>query len=162
VKCPGKVILQTYDLARALREAGVTVIGGFHSPMERECLRILLRGEQPVIVCPARSLVGMRISREFVEPLQHRRLLFLSPFPDKLRRVTVQTALYRNHFLAALADKVFIPYAAPSSKTFEFCRVLVSWHKPLCTLVNEADVGLIDLGAEALDDHSALSRLAGE
>src|SRR5919197_4693895 len=46
VKCPGTLILQTYDLARALRDAGVTVIGGFHSPMEKECLALLLRGAQ--------------------------------------------------------------------------------------------------------------------
>jgi len=35
VKCPGALILQTYDFAQGLREAGVPVIGGFHSPMER-------------------------------------------------------------------------------------------------------------------------------
>jgi predicted Rossmann fold nucleotide-binding protein DprA/Smf involved in DNA uptake len=56
VKCPGALILQTYDLARALRDAGVAVIGSFHSPMEKECLTLLLRGTQPVIVCPARSI----------------------------------------------------------------------------------------------------------
>jgi hypothetical protein len=32
IRCPGRVIMQTYDLARALRDAGVAVIGGFHSP----------------------------------------------------------------------------------------------------------------------------------
>ena len=37
-RCPGEVILRTYDLARALRDAGIPVIGGFHSPMEKECL----------------------------------------------------------------------------------------------------------------------------
>ena len=55
VKCPGDLILKTYDLARDLRQAGVAVISGFHSPMERECLDILLRGTQPVIVCRARE-----------------------------------------------------------------------------------------------------------
>jgi predicted Rossmann fold nucleotide-binding protein DprA/Smf involved in DNA uptake len=34
IKCPGNLILQTYDLAQRLRQFGVTVIGGFHSPME--------------------------------------------------------------------------------------------------------------------------------
>ena len=53
VKCPGNLILQTYDLARALRDAGIAVIGGFHSPMEKECLELLLRGRQPVVICPA-------------------------------------------------------------------------------------------------------------
>src|SRR5574341_192332 len=56
VRCPGALILQTYNLARALRDAGVTVISGFHSPMEKECLTLLLRGTQPVIVCPARGI----------------------------------------------------------------------------------------------------------
>src|SRR5438105_132020 len=56
VKCPGNLILQTYDLACALRDSGVTVISGFHSPMEKECLALLLRGRQPVIICPARSI----------------------------------------------------------------------------------------------------------
>ena len=40
VKCPGNLILQTYDVAKGLRKAKVPVIGGFHSPMEHECLRI--------------------------------------------------------------------------------------------------------------------------
>ena len=63
VKCPGNLILQTYDLAQHLRDDGVTVISGFHSPIERECLNILLRGKQSVIICPARSIEGMRIKK---------------------------------------------------------------------------------------------------
>jgi hypothetical protein len=35
IRCPGDVILKTYDLARALRDAEIPVIGGFHFPMER-------------------------------------------------------------------------------------------------------------------------------
>ena len=41
-QCPGDVILKMCDLARAMRDAGVPVIGGFLSPMEKECLRLLL------------------------------------------------------------------------------------------------------------------------
>src|SRR5437762_2670093 len=49
VQCSGAVILQSYELARALRDAGVTIISGFHSPLEKECLNVLLDGTQPVI-----------------------------------------------------------------------------------------------------------------
>ncbi len=52
-RCAGDLILKTYDLARSMRDAGVAVIGGFQIPMERECLRLLLRGTQPVVICPA-------------------------------------------------------------------------------------------------------------
>ena len=31
--CPGDIILKIYDLARAMRDAGVPVISGFQTPM---------------------------------------------------------------------------------------------------------------------------------
>ena len=52
---PGDLILKTYDLARIMRDAGDPVIGGFQTPMENECLRLLPRGSQPVVVCPSRG-----------------------------------------------------------------------------------------------------------
>ena len=55
-QCPGDVILKMCDFARAMRDAGVPVIGGLQSPIEKECLRLLLRGDQPVVVCPARGI----------------------------------------------------------------------------------------------------------
>ena len=79
-RCPGDLILKTYDLARAMRDAGVPVIGGFQTPMEKECLRLLLRGGQPVVVCPARSVEKMRIPRDWRDPLNAGRMLVLSPF----------------------------------------------------------------------------------
>src|SRR4030042_7208618 len=83
IKCPGAIILKTYDLMKKLRESDVTVISGFHSPMERECLNILLKGNQPVIICPARSIGGMRIKAEYKKPLKEGRIIFLSPFPEE-------------------------------------------------------------------------------
>ena len=121
-KCPGSVILQTYDAVCALRDAGVTVISGFHSPIEKECLRLLLRGAQPIVICPARSIERMRIPSEWRAPLAAGRLLILSPFDAKHLRVTAETAQYRNHFAAAFASRVLIPYAAPGSKTEAFAR----------------------------------------
>lgn len=150
VKCPGNLILQTYDLARALRGAGVTVIGGFHSPMEKECLALLLHGTQPVIVCPARSIDRMRLPTAWKAPLAEGRLLLLSPFAEKLRRVTTDLAQRRNQFVAALADKVFIAHAAPGSKTERFCRDVLAWGKSLLTLESDENAPLLALGARPL------------
>jgi predicted Rossmann fold nucleotide-binding protein DprA/Smf involved in DNA uptake len=150
VECPGKVILETYDLAHKLREEGVTVIGGFHSPMERECLEVLLRGTAPVVVCPARGVAKMRLRPEFRAPLENGRLLLLSPFSDKQRRATQQTATERNRFVAASADAVFVAYAAPNSKTENFCREVLAWGKPLLTFESSEDSALVALGAKPL------------
>ncbi|MDI6795246.1 MAG: hypothetical protein QME81_20690, partial [bacterium] len=146
----GNLILQTYDLAQRLRQVGITVVGGFHSPMERECLTILLRGTQPIIVCPARSITGMRMRAEYKQPLEKGRLLFLSPFIEEQRRATVQTASYRNRFVAALADHIFVAYASAGSKIEQFCREVLAWQKPLYTLEGDANIKLMALGAKPI------------
>jgi predicted Rossmann fold nucleotide-binding protein DprA/Smf involved in DNA uptake len=148
VKCPGKLIIQVHDLAHELKQAGATVISGFHSPVEQECLRILLRGTQSVIICPARSMEKMRIRAEYRQPLDQGRLLFLSPFLDKPHRITAQSALRRNYFVAALANQIFVAHSEPSGKTNQFCRNILQWRKPVFTLPNEANELILAIGAK--------------
>ncbi|MEW6375800.1 MAG: DNA-processing protein DprA [Thermodesulfobacteriota bacterium] len=150
VRCPGHLILKAHDLLQNLKQAGVTVIGGFHSPVERECLTILLRGKQPVIICPARSLKGMRMKKEFKKPLEEGRMLFLSPFKESQRRNTVETATERNRFVAALAESVFVANASPNSKMEKFCYEVLKFGKPLYTFESEANKFLINIGAKPL------------
>ena len=150
VKCPGNLIQQTYDLAQKLRAAGVTVIGGFHSPMERECLRILLRSPHPVIVCPARGL-PKRVPPEFRKPFEEGRLLLLSQFADTVRRADEDTSHQRNRFVAALTGKIFVAYAAPNSKTEFFCGEIVAWRKSLYTFAGSANENLLALGAKPIN-----------
>jgi predicted Rossmann fold nucleotide-binding protein DprA/Smf involved in DNA uptake len=151
-KCPGKIILQTYDLMKKIREAGITVISGFHSPMERECLNILLKGKQPIIFCPARSIKGMRIKPEYKKPLDEGRLLILSPFAEKAKRISSERALERNRFIAAIGDSIFIPYAAPNSKTEQFCKELLTWNKPIYSLQTESNANLVVLGLKSIKE----------
>jgi len=108
-------------LARVLRDAGVAAIGGFHSPIEKDCLDLLLRGTQPIIVCPARSIENMRIRKEYRKSLDKGKLLFLSPFNKDQRRPTVKTSTSRNLLVAALSSVAFVAHAGPGSKTEEFC-----------------------------------------
>lgn len=52
-----------------IQAQGKTVISGFHSPMEKECLEVLLRSPHPVIHFSARSWGGMHIRAESKKPL---------------------------------------------------------------------------------------------
>ena len=131
VRCPGDLILQTYDLARQLRDAGIVIISGFHSPMEKECLSLLLRGTQPVIWCPAKRLTVNRLPKEYAEPISEGRLLMLSPFGERIKRARQDIARIRNEFAGALADRIFVAYAAPGGKTESFCQKVLGWGKPL-------------------------------
>jgi predicted Rossmann fold nucleotide-binding protein DprA/Smf involved in DNA uptake len=114
-RCPGKLILRTYDQAAQWRDAGHCVVSGFHSPVEKECLLILLRGEPPIIICPARGL-PKRIPPEWKKPLADGRLLILSIFPQIESRITAELAARRNELVAALADQVFVAYATPGGR----------------------------------------------
>lgn len=103
---PGHVILSAHDEASRWRDAGRCVISGFHSPLEKDCLQILLRGRQPIIICLARGIQGMRIPVAWKKPLEDGRLLIISQFAESERRVTQALAETRNRLVAALADDI--------------------------------------------------------
>jgi len=151
MKCPGGLILRAHDLAQDLRRPDLTVLSGFHTPVEREMLETFLRGRQPVIVCPARSVEGMRIRKEYLEPLRENRLLLLSPFPEKRRRIDASASIVRNRVVAALADAVLVVHAEPGGKAEQVCREALAWRKPLYALEDDANAHLIALGAKPID-----------
>jgi len=86
-----------------------------------------LRGNQPIIVCPARAIEGMRIPTECRAAFEAGRLLFLSPFTKRPRRVTQGSALRRNEVVAALADEVFIAHITPGGRTELMAEMLRCW-----------------------------------
>ena len=79
-KCPGDVILKTYDFARLVRGSWVAIVSGFHSPIEKDCLPILLRGPDPIIIVQAHRLSTSRLPKDWQKALEDKRLLLLSPF----------------------------------------------------------------------------------
>jgi predicted Rossmann fold nucleotide-binding protein DprA/Smf involved in DNA uptake len=125
-RCPGEAILRAYDQAAHWRDTGRAVIGGFHSPMEKECLRILLRGPQPIILCPARGL-PQRLPPELHPALLAGRLLILSPFPDSEVRVTRELAERRNRLVAALASEVWFAHISPDGQMAELAARCRAW-----------------------------------
>jgi predicted Rossmann fold nucleotide-binding protein DprA/Smf involved in DNA uptake len=159
IRCPGNIIIQTYDCMKALREAEITVIGGFHSPMEKECLNILLRGTQPVIICPARSLDNMRMNPEYEKHIKDGRLLFLSPFLPNENRISLQRADLRNHFVAAMADEIFLAYAAPGGKLEELYKTVLNWQKTIFVLENEYNRHLAQTGTQWVNHSNIKSKI---
>jgi len=151
VKCPGRIILETYDLCQRLRSAGVTVVSGFHSPMEKECLRILLNSPHAVVWCLARGMIK-RVPPDLCRASVEGRLLIVSPFPDTVRRVTAQGAVIRNRRVAEMADQVVIPYAAPGSKIEQLSLEILGRGKPLYTFDCHANEKLLELGAKPVEE----------
>lgn len=152
-KCPGEIILKTHDLAQEFKNKGISTIGGFHSPIEKECLRVLLRGSQPIIISPARSIETMRIKQEWQKPLSEDRLLILSIFDNQPQQSAIM-ARKRNAFVAALASKVLIAHAAADSKTIEFVQTLLKWGKPVYTFDSSYNKALGQLGVQPYSEEN--------
>ena len=150
-QCPGSIVLKTFDTITKMRDDGQVLIGGFHSAMEWECLRILIRGRQPIIWVPARSIVGMRLKPELQPAFKEGRLLILSPFPPVQNRITTALAQQRNRFVGTLADTILVPHAAPGSRTLDYCTELSSAGKKIVTIADSNNESLLRLaGVERL------------
>ena len=127
----GDAILRAHDAAQHLRDEGVTVISGFHLPIEQDCLHILLRGKQPIIICPARAIEAMRIPTECRAAFDAGRVIFLSPFIKLPTRVTKESAIRRNEFVAALADNAYIAHVSAGGQTARIAEMLADWNVPI-------------------------------
>jgi predicted Rossmann fold nucleotide-binding protein DprA/Smf involved in DNA uptake len=146
-KCPGDVILQTYDFARLVRSCGVAVVSGFHSPIEKDCLPILLWGPGPVIIVQGHRLSVSRLPSEWQKAIEAGRLLLLSPFTQKDKRVTAELAAERNRFAATISDEALVPYAAAGSKTEALALDLLKSGKRVYTF-SDRPGPLLDVGAQ--------------
>ena len=147
-KAPAGVLLAVHDLAQGWRHDGPLLMGGFQSLVEDEALTVLLRGPRPVAVWLARGMAA-RVRADFKPALAAGRLTLVAPFPDSVRRVTSETALMRNRWVAAAADTVLIAHAQAGSKTEALAREVSGWGRPVYTLDHPANVNLVQMGAKA-------------
>lgn len=118
-QCPGDIILKAQDWANQAVGGTAAIISGFHTPVEKDVLRILLRGKHPAIMCMARSLKNYRVPTDLKPSIEAGSLLLISPFPDSERRVTAELAEARNRHILTMIDTILIAHAAPGGKTFE-------------------------------------------
>ena len=126
-EAPGATILKAFDQAAAWRDAGRCVVSGFHSPLEQQCLEILLRGHQPVVMALARGIGRLALPAAQRTALDDGRLTIVSPFPVVEKRATTELARRRNRFVAALAEEVVFAYASPAGSLSQLAEDISAW-----------------------------------
>ncbi len=144
-RCPGRIIMDSHALAKTWGEGGQPIISGFHSPVEKEVLRLLLRSKAPICLVVAHRM-PKKIPKDFRRPMDAGRMILASPFDDSARRTTAESALCRNMIVAAIAEKVFVAYAAEGSKTETLCRTISKWGKCRQTFPGQNTGNLIQMG----------------
>jgi len=131
---PGSTILRAFDQAAAWRDASTCVVSGFHSPMEQECLEILLRGKQSVIWMLARALTRPRLSPSQRKAFEDGRLTIVSAFGEGETRTTADLARKRNRFAAAMSAQVCIAHIRAGGSLEALSTELATWGVPAFTL----------------------------
>ena len=114
-ECPGHVLLETLDCVPEWVKAGRVIVSGFHSPLEQQVLRSVLRRKGRVVKVLARGMTDYRPTAEEHEPLAAGRMLVITACPPEVRRITRETALARNRLVLALASEIIAPYVTANS-----------------------------------------------
>jgi len=166
--CPGTVIVHGLDIAIALKDAPITIVSGFQSPLEKESLKFLLKGSSGgvrLVICPARSAVGMRIPVAWKKPMgdgrltirsfidEHRGIGLLpdvraesSPRRAMPRRPTTDLAEARNRFVYSISAEVLILHASPGGMLDRLAAEWATGPKPLFILDDPANAHLLARG----------------
>ena len=114
-KVPASVVLKCYEWDIEQREAGKCIISGFQRQFEKDVFHYLLKGKQPIIIALAGGL-KQKIEPELQEAFDKGRLLIITPFEQKVKRVTEETAAMRNKMMMELADEIVVGYASEGGK----------------------------------------------
>lgn len=114
-QCPGHVLLETLDRVPEWVKAGRVIVSGFHSPLEQQVLRSVLRRKGCVVKVLARGMAEHRPQPEESEPLAAGRMLVITACQPEIRRTTRESALGRNRLVLALASEIIAPYVADGS-----------------------------------------------
>ena len=115
-KISPEAVLRCCAWAAAQRDAGRCVISGFHSALERDVLRLLLKGVQPVVLVLARRLYSPQtLEREHADlkrALDEGRLLLVST--SSAGRANASSTIQRNRFIVDQADEIVVGSLSPA------------------------------------------------
>jgi predicted Rossmann fold nucleotide-binding protein DprA/Smf involved in DNA uptake len=150
--CPGDVILKAQDWANSRGPNDAAVIGGFHTPVERNVLRILLRRNAPVDHVLARSLEGARLPAALRSAEKEGRAQIISPFAATVRQTTARSAEQRNRHILTLCESVLIAHASPGGKTEALAIDAIAAGLSVFTLPSPSNRNLSAMGALTLDE----------
>lgn len=103
------------------------MLGGFHSPMEKEIFADLLRRKRPVIWCPAWSTERAAAAPMVAEALENNRILIL-----EMRNCAgdLAAAEQRNRFIIEQSERLWLPYVAPGGMLERLVREVKSKGPP--------------------------------
>ena len=105
--CDGEAVLAAYDRVSAACDGETVVVSGFHSPVEADSLKILLRSSKSRVVMVLARYLGetFLIHASWREALGQGRMLILSACPVQQKRPDRIACEKRNAHVMSLCGK---------------------------------------------------------
>ena len=109
--CPATAARAGLTWALEQVHAGAAVIGGFHSPLERSVLHLLLEARNPAVAVLARDVESARLAAPWQAAIQNGHLAVVSQVIGR-HRLDRGRSNDRNELVAALAFDIVVAHAA--------------------------------------------------
>jgi predicted Rossmann fold nucleotide-binding protein DprA/Smf involved in DNA uptake len=125
----------------------VSFVGGWHSPLEEEALRVLLAQEASIVFCVAKSLDRFIPSIEVGSRVSQGQALLLTHCSPKAKRITRDASMRRNQLVVELATALLILSAPEGSASLNLAKSALRQGKTVHTLEHRLNKDLLLAGA---------------
>jgi predicted Rossmann fold nucleotide-binding protein DprA/Smf involved in DNA uptake len=125
----------------------VSFVGGWHSPLEEEALRVLLAQEASLVSCVSKGLERFIPSIEVGSRVSQGQALLLTHCSPKAKRITRDASMRRNQLVVELAKAVLVLSAPEGSASLKLATSALRNGKPVHTLEHRLNKDLLIAGA---------------
>ena len=125
----------------------VSFVGGWHSPLEEEALRVLIAREASIVFCVSKSLDRFVPSIELESRVSQGQALLLTHCSPKAKRITRDASIRCNQLVVELAKALLILSAPEGSASLNLARSALRQGKTVHTLEHRLNKELLTAGA---------------
>jgi DNA processing protein len=122
-------------------------VSGWHSPLEKEAFRVVIRLPASLIICVAKSLQRFAPSEEIKIRLNEGRSLLLTHCSPKAKRISREASLRRNQLVMGLAKALLVLSAPDESSSLALAKAALRKGTPVLTPEHPLNRGLLELAA---------------
>jgi len=111
----------------------MTFVGGWHSPLEKEALHILLAETVPMVFCVPKALNRFRLTIDVENHVRQGHALLLTHCSPKVKRISRDASIRRNHLIIGLATALLVLSAPPGSVSLDLAKWALRSGRPVLT-----------------------------
>ena len=139
--------LKSSELLKRLQPLkDVSFVGGWHSPLEEQALRVLIAQEASIVFCVSKSVDRFVPSIELGRRVSEGQALLLTHCSPKAKRITRDASMRRNDLVVQLAKALLVLSAPEGSASLKLARSALDRGKPVHTIEHRLNEDLLRAG----------------